>query len=316
MAPSQPRCRRVRAPRARAASGPLRGSASAGVSSNDACGPTSSALTVTASSIAPRCRPSVIPPGPRGREALSRPIRVLAPPVKRSPAGPSLSKRLRELGRLGEGFARRHTGSRDEPARHRGGGALRGPRRHAGESEQVLHLFRRGCFDTEHFGELVQPLSGFVGHVPRLDGPAGPGPVRIAQLPFEDLPRVLTWKGLLELDDPRHLEPGEAIPHKGPHVLGIDRRVVVSLDHGGKRLAELLVGDAEDRNVAHPGHRDQARLDLDRVDVRTTRDHHVPLAVAQVQETVFVEVTDVTHCDKFVLTDLFAGARAFSYSKS
>jgi len=65
------------------------------------------------------------------------------------------------------------------------------------------------------------------------------------------------------------------------------------LDHRLHLLAPVLVGNAEDRDVADLGMREQRSFDLGRVDVDATRDDHVDLAVAEEEIAVLVQVADV-----------------------
>ena len=81
-----------------------------------------------------------------------------------------------------------------------------------------------------------------------------------------------------------------------------------------ERLAEFLVGDPEHGTVAHPRQREQACLDLGRVDVDAAADHHVAAAVVEVEEAVGVDVADVAAADEAVALDgaavlLIAGRR-------
>ena len=64
---------------------------------------------------------------------------------------------------------------------------------------------------------------------------------------------------------------------------------------GADLLAELLVGNAEHRAVAHARHLDQHRFDLGGIDVDAARDDHVALAVAQEDVAVGILVADVAH---------------------
>src|SRR4029078_622807 len=64
--------------------------------------------------------------------------------------------------------------------------------------------------------------------------------------------------------------------------------------------AELFVGHAEHRAVAHAVHADQRVLDLRGIDVDAARDHHVALAVAQEERAVGVEVADIADADEAV----------------
>ena len=65
------------------------------------------------------------------------------------------------------------------------------------------------------------------------------------------------------------------------------------LHDGPDLLAELVVWDAEDRDVGNGGMGDEDVLGLLRVDVHAAGDHHVGLAVGEVEVAVLVEVADV-----------------------
>ncbi len=62
---------------------------------------------------------------------------------------------------------------------------------------------------------------------------------------------------------------------------------------GTKRLAELIVGNAEHRAVVHAGNRMQRGLDLGGIDVDAARDNHVALAIADEDIAVLVDIADI-----------------------
>src|SRR5438105_3084839 len=129
-------------------------------------------------------------------------------------------------------------------------------------------------------------------------------PIWGAKLAFEDLARVLARQAGAELDDLRHLVARDVLAEERPHRSGVDRRPRHRLDMSADLLAELLVGNAEHRAVAHAGHLDQHRFDLRRIDVDAARDDHVALAVAQEQIAVVVLVADVAHGHQVAQGDL------------
>src|SRR6476620_7950801 len=131
-------------------------------------------------------------------------------------------------------------------------------------------------------------------------------PIWGAELAFEDLSRVLARQAGAELDDLRHLVARNVLAEERPHRGRVDRGTRHRLDMGADLLAELLVGDAEHRAVAHARHLDQHRFDLRRVDVDAARDDHVALAVAQEDVAVGVLVADIAHRHEVAQRDLAA----------
>ena len=134
-------------------------------------------------------------------------------------------------------------------------------------------------------------------------------PVRIAQAPLEDLAQLLARQRVGEFDHARHLVVGDALAQEALHRLALDRCAVVRLHVRGERLAELGVGNAEHRAVGDLRHGDEHRLDLGRIDVDAAGDHHVGLAVADVEIAVAIEVADVADRHEPVAVDRFAVLR-------
>ena len=124
------------------------------------------------------------------------------------------------------------------------------------------------------------------------------------------LPRLLARQRVGEFDHARHLVVGDALLQERAHRLALERGAVVRLHMRGERLAELGVGNAEHRAVGDLRHGDQHRLDLGRIDVHAARDHHVGLAVADVEIAVAVEVADVADRHEPVAVDRPAVAPA------
>ena len=96
-----------------------------------------------------------------------------------------------------------------------------------------------------------------------------------------------------ELDDARTLVVGEVLATPGDHAVGVERRARARLHDGVEDLAPLVVGHAEDGAVDDVGVLVEAILDLARIDVHAARDHHVALAVGEVEVAVLVEVAGV-----------------------
>ena len=71
-----------------------------------------------------------------------------------------------------------------------------------------------------------------------------------------------------------------------------------------QRLAELRIGNAEHGAVGDAGHGDQHRLDLGRIDVDAAGDHHVVLAVDDVEIAVGVEIAHVAQRPEAVALEL------------
>ena len=67
----------------------------------------------------------------------------------------------------------------------------------------------------------------------------------------------------------------------------------VGLDRRHHDLAPLVVGDADDADVADRGMADQHRLDLGRIDVHAAADDEVRAAVGEEEVAVVVDVADV-----------------------
>src|SRR5262249_34320895 len=118
-------------------------------------------------------------------------------------------------------------------------------------------------------------------------------PIWRAQFAFEDLARILARQRGTELDHLGHLVAGKMLAQIAAHVAGAQRRAGLRLDMGTDLLAELLVGNAEHRAIAHAGHLDQHRFDLRGIDVDPARDDHVALAIAQIDVAVVVLVADI-----------------------
>src|SRR3984885_8925922 len=96
-----------------------------------------------------------------------------------------------------------------------------------------------------------------------------------------------------------------------PHVLLQVKALYYSASGGdddrADRLAPLVVGHADDGDRADRGVREQALLDLQRVDVLPAGDDHVLLAVDQVEQPVGVKRADVAGVAPAVAQDLGRG---------
>ena len=92
--------------------------------------------------------------------------------------------------------------------------------------------------------------------------------------------------GAAELDELRRQRSGSRLV--GGHLDG--------LHHGFDLFTEVLVRDTEYGDVDHLGVGDQDVLGFLRIDVHSTGDDHVCLAVGEVQEPVGVDVADVAEC--------------------
>src|SRR5438477_10733010 len=91
----------------------------------------------------------------------------------------------------------------------------------------------------------------------------------------------------------RHLVGGEGGAYPVTHGVGIDRCPVAPHDHGGNLLTEHLVLDADYARVGDVRMLDETVLDLDRIDVLSTADDHVPHPALEEQHAV-LEMTVVT----------------------
>src|SRR6185295_15577060 len=67
--------------------------------------------------------------------------------------------------------------------------------------------------------------------------------------------------------------------------------------------------NSEYRAVGDARHGDEHRLDLGRIDVDATRDHHVGLAIADVEEPVAIEIADIADRNQPVTIDRAAVVR-------
>ena len=91
----------------------------------------------------------------------------------------------------------------------------------------------------------------------------------------------------------RCLVAGEVLPHV---VLGVvlgQGRARLEHEEGLQALAELLVVDADDGDLADGGVLLEELLDLPREDVLATGDDHLVVATVDEQQAVVVEVPDV-----------------------
>src|SRR4051812_7895365 len=75
----------------------------------------------------------------------------------------------------------------------------------------------------------------------------------LRELSLDDLPGVVTWEGVEEVDVARHLVTGELALHPVPDVLGGQRTRLVQHDVGRQPLAERLVVHADDRGLLDLG---------------------------------------------------------------
>ena len=91
--------------------------------------------------------------------------------------------------------------------------------------------------------------------------------MEIAKLAFEDLAGGFAGHRVDKLDVFRHLEIGETCAQEFLHRCRRKRGLRVGLDAGKQPFAELVVGNAEHRAVAHAVHADQRILDFGRIDV-------------------------------------------------
>ena len=73
----------------------------------------------------------------------------------------------------------------------------------------------------------------------------------------------------------------------------------------GERLAELGVRNAEHRTVGDFRHGDEHGLDLGGIDIDAARDHHVGLAVADIEIALAIEVADVADRHEPIAVDGF-----------
>src|SRR3984893_14428294 len=97
-----------------------------------------------------------------------------------------------------------------------------------------------------------------------------------------------------ELDHTGTLVVGEVVSTPGDQAVGAERRPRARLHDGVEDLAPALVGHAENGAVHHVGMLVEGILDLARIDVHTTRNDHVALAVGEVEVAVVVQVACVT----------------------
>ena len=120
------------------------------------------------------------------------------------------------------------------------------------------------------------------------------------------LPESSRGRAATELDHLRHLVARQMAAEIGADVGRLQVGAGLRLDIGADLLAELLVGNAEHRAVAHARHLDQHRFDLGRVDVDAAGDDHVALAVAQEDVAVGILVAHVAHRHELAQPDLAA----------
>ena len=78
----------------------------------------------------------------------------------------------------------------------------------------------------------------------------------------------------------------------------------LSMDVGGESLAELRVGDAEHRHIAHAVELEQACLDLDGINVRAAGNDQVMRTIRKMKEPIRVQVSNVTDRDVAISIDL------------
>src|SRR6478735_4150663 len=119
------------------------------------------------------------------------------------------------------------------------------------------------------------------------------GPVRGAQLAFEDLSRARLRQFVDPRDRTRHLVAREVLASERAHGGLVEIGARSLDDHRVDQLAPVVARDAEHRCFVDVWMRLERRLDLRRVDVHPTRDDHVLLAVADVEEPLVVAVRDV-----------------------
>ena len=91
----------------------------------------------------------------------------------------------------------------------------------------------------------------------------------------------------------RHLEASQVFSHVGLDGFRIDLGTGLHHDHRGQRLAQPLVGHAEDRALADSGMIVEDGLDLLTADVLTAADHHVLLAIGDEDVVFFIHVADI-----------------------
>src|SRR5664279_349473 len=133
-----------------------------------------------------------------------------------------------------------------------------------------------------------------------------PLPMRIAQAALEDLAGIFARQAGMDFDVFRHLVVGERGLELRADRRHVERYARLRLDHRHQRLAELFIGDAEHRAIMHAGNRMQRCFDFGGIDVDTTRDHHVTLAVADEDVAVVVDIADIARGNESVAFDLGA----------
>ena len=110
------------------------------------------------------------------------------------------------------------------------------------------------------------------------------------------LARVVAQRAVDELHGPRHLVAGDSLAQELSHrrlVEGCGLGASGGLHEGIRHLTESLVGHADDEAGQHIRVGGQGRLDLRRVHVAAADSEHVDPTVAQIQETVLVEVAEI-----------------------
>src|SRR6516165_4650009 len=134
-------------------------------------------------------------------------------------------------------------------------------------------------------------------------------PVLFAEHPFENLARRIARNRLGE----DHLF-GQLVARQ-PGATELDDLLLVDLalvgdDDGARDLAPLLVGQADDRHLAHTGDADHDALDLRRVDVLAAGDDHVLQTILDVEITLFVDLADIAGAEPTVVESVARGIRA------
>src|SRR5580704_13268702 len=138
------------------------------------------------------------------------------------------------------------------------------------------------------------------------DVASGVLPIALADTALEYLAGLLAREAVVEHHDLRNLEAGQPRADMVAHRRFGQSGVRLDVDVGRECLAELVVGDAEDGDVADAVELEQTGLDLRGIDVRPAGDDHVARAVGKVEKSVLVHLADIYDRDVAVAIDFAA----------
>src|SRR5215207_9388113 len=128
-------------------------------------------------------------------------------------------------------------------------------------------------------------------------------PGRRADLAFEDLARRALGQLVDEPDLARILVGGDALLDEALHVLGRRAGSRLQGDRGTDLLAQTVVWDAHDRDLADGGMLVEDLFDLARVDVEPAADDQLLLAVDDEEVAVLVALREIAGVQPSVLVD-------------